>query len=96
MVSKKWFPVSRFGIYPITAFASNSVRSTKPRASDSSGEMEHESSKSAVSVSWEPENRKAWSFGAHIGPPVPANPETITVFIRLEDHINRQVSGKLI
>ena len=57
----------------------------------SSSESERESTKSADAVSWEPEVRAAWSVWAHIGPLVPADPKTITVFIRLEDHINRQV-----
>ena len=81
----------RFGIYPITAFPLHPPKSSKARTVTSSSESERESTKSADAVSWEPEVRAAWSVWAHIGPLVPADPTTITVFIRLEDHINRQV-----
>jgi len=50
-----------------------------------------ESDKSPSTDSWEPEHRLVISIGALIGPPIPAQPETITVFVRFEDAINRQV-----
>ena len=90
------FCLSRYGIYPLTAFALSQPPPPKTRAvtpiEDTNGPG---SNKSETPDLLEPEDRWGIEFKCYIGPPVPQDPNQLTLLTKLCDGMNRQMQAPL-
>jgi len=93
---EKFMEDVKYGIYPLTAFALSQPPPPKTRAvtpiEDTNGPG---SNKSETPDLLEPEDRWGIEFKCYIGPPVPQDPNQLTLLTKLCDGMNRQMQAPL-